>query len=57
LGKLVLFCSLFAFYYHLSNGIRHLSWDLGHGLSLTTTEHSNRVVIAVAAALTLFTWL
>jgi succinate dehydrogenase / fumarate reductase cytochrome b subunit len=56
MGKLGLFFTLFAFYYHLSNGIRHLVWDFGRGFSLTTTQRSNWVVIAAAVVLTLFTW-
>ena len=33
-GKFVLFGFSFSVYYHLCNGIRHLMWDMGKGLSL-----------------------
>ncbi len=55
-GKVGLFLSLLGFYYHLSNGIRHLAWDLGYGLNLKDTQRSNWFVITAAFALTILTW-
>lgn len=56
LGKLILFITLFAFYYHLSNGIRHLVWDFGYGFDLITAQRTNWAVVIAAFMLTLFTW-
>jgi succinate dehydrogenase / fumarate reductase cytochrome b subunit len=56
LGKLFLFGWTLAFYYHLSNGLRHLNWDLGKGFDLSDVVASGRVVIAFALAMTVFTW-
>jgi succinate dehydrogenase / fumarate reductase cytochrome b subunit len=28
-GQVIILFSLFGFYYHLANGIRHLIWDMG----------------------------
>ena len=35
-GKLVLICSLWAVWYHLLGGVRHLIWDRAIGLDLKT---------------------
>lgn len=55
-GKLLLFGWTLGFYYHLANGMRHLSWDLGKGFSLDDVLASGRIVIAFALALTVLTW-
>src|SRR5574337_1008820 len=44
IGQLMLFCWLFAFVYHFLNGIRHLKWDAGYGLSLQSVYRSGTVV-------------
>ncbi len=56
-GRLVLFGFTAALYYHFCNGIRHLMWDAGRGLDLESTRKSGHVVIGVAIALTVITWL
>jgi succinate dehydrogenase / fumarate reductase cytochrome b subunit len=56
MGKLLLFCVIFSLYYHLCNGLRHLFWDIGKGLTLKATEQSNLVVIVMSIVLTLLTW-
>ena len=56
-GKLVLFGFTFALYYHLCNGIRHLFWDFGKGLSLECVHKTARVVLIAAAVLTVLTWI
>jgi succinate dehydrogenase / fumarate reductase cytochrome b subunit len=50
---------LFAFVYHLCNGIRHLTWDAGYGLekhearrSATVTVLATLVIFAALAYLT-----
>ena len=50
--KLPLFAVAFCFFYHLANGIRHLSWDLGYGFERRQTRVSGWVVVAIAAAAT-----
>ncbi|MFN7709397.1 MAG: succinate dehydrogenase, cytochrome b556 subunit [Holosporales bacterium] len=42
----------FAFFYHLSNGIRHLLWDWGVGFELSATYRSGWLVILLTFSLT-----
>ncbi len=57
-GQGVVGAFLFALYYHLCNGIRHLCWDLGWGLELSAAYRSGYAVLIVTLALTLLTfWL
>ena len=46
----------FAFFYHLSNGIRHLVWDTGRGLEKEQATASAWFVIAAAIVLTAAFW-
>ena len=46
-----------AFYYHLSNGIRHLFWDMGVGFELSTAYRSGYAVIVSTVTLTSATWI
>lgn len=46
-----------AFYYHLFNGIRHLTWDAGKGFELRTARASGYAVVAVSALATILTWI
>lgn len=55
-GKLFLFGWTVAFYYHLGNGLRHLNWDMGHGLKLDEMTASGRVVVVFAISMAIFTW-
>ena len=52
-GRLILFPWVFALFYHLCNGIRHLFWDMGVGFEITTVYTSGKWVVGAAAALTL----
>ena len=54
-GKLCLIGFVFSFYYHLANGIRHLFWDIGLGLEISTTYKSGYFIIFISAVLTLAT--
>ncbi|MDH3354523.1 MAG: succinate dehydrogenase, cytochrome b556 subunit [Chromatiales bacterium] len=56
IGRILLFCWSWAAIYHLSNGIRHLSWDLGIGFSLKATYLSGTVVIVSSLIFTLLLW-
>ena len=54
-GKLFLIGFVFSLYYHLSNGIRHLFWDIGLGLDISTTYKSGYFTIFISVVLTLAT--
>ena len=49
LGRLVLLGFYAAVSYHLANGIRHLFWDFGIGLSLEGVYRGGYIVIAFTA--------
>ena len=46
----------YAFFYHLSNGIRHLVWDTGRGLEIEQATASAWFVIAASIVLTAAFW-
>jgi len=54
-GKLFLIGFVFSLHYHLANGIRHLFWDIGLGLEISTTYKSGYFTIFTSVALTLTT--
>lgn len=56
-GSSILFLISFAFYYHLTNGIRHLFWDAGHGYALETVRKTGWAVVFATLILTLSTWI
>ena len=45
LVKLILYGAIFVISYHLLNGIRHLFWDMGIGLSIKESYMSGYLVI------------
>jgi succinate dehydrogenase / fumarate reductase, cytochrome b subunit len=47
----------FAFFYHLLNGVRHLTWDTGHGLERKAARLSGWVAFLGALAATALFWL
>jgi succinate dehydrogenase / fumarate reductase cytochrome b subunit len=53
LGRLILFPWVFALFYHLCNGIRHLFWDMGAGFEISTVYASGKIVVVTSIALTL----
>ena len=55
--KLLLFGVLFITIYHLLNGIRHLFWDYGLGLSLRDSYISGYMVIFFSLLTTLISFL
>jgi len=55
-GRLILFVFTAAYFFRLSNGIRHLFWDAGKGFELARTRANNRLVIGATLVLTLATW-
>ena len=57
LGRIVLGGWLFAAFYHLCNGIRHLFWDAGYGFELKDAYRSGWAVVAVSLAATALSWI
>lgn len=58
-GDLVFLLSLWALWYHMLGGLRHLIWDTGRGLELKTAERMGWMMIFGSLLLTAFTviWL
>ncbi|EIJ43097.1 succinate dehydrogenase, cytochrome b556 subunit [Beggiatoa alba B18LD] len=57
IGLLLLFAWSVSLFYHLANGIRHLFWDMGHGLEIKTAEANAKLVLLVTVVLTGLAWL
>ncbi len=55
-GKLLLIAWSLAFFYHLSNGLRHLLWDTGVGLEKEQANRSSWMVLAATIVLTAGFW-
>ena len=55
-GQVVLFGFSAAVFYHLCNGIRHLFWDFGYGLSLEGVYRGGWAVVIMAFVLTAGLW-
>ncbi len=55
-GKLLLIGWSWAFFYHLSNGIRHLVWDSGRGFEKSQATASAWFVIIGSLVLTAAFW-
>ena len=53
--QLLLIGWVFAFYYHLCNGIRHLFWDMGKGFELSTVSQTGFAVLVAALILSVTT--
>lgn len=56
IGMILLVGWSIAFFFHLSNGVRHLIWDAGYGFELSHARRSGYVVLAMTAVLTVLTW-
>lgn len=56
IGKLMLIAWSLAFFYHLSNGVRHLFWDSGLGLEKGQANRSSWLVLVATVALTAVFW-
>lgn len=54
---LIMFFWSAALFYHLCNGIRHLMWDAGKGLTIAEARKSARYVQIATAVLTLVLWI
>lgn len=54
-GKLVMLGSIWALWYHLLAGLRHLYWDTGRGLDIPTATKLGWAVVIGSVLLTLLT--
>ena len=54
-GDLVFLLSLWALWYHMLGGLRHLIWDSGRGLELKVAERMGWMMIIGSLLLTAFT--
>ena len=57
IGGLMLIGWSFAFFFHLSNGVRHLFWDMGRGFEKQQANASSWVVLVAATVLTAGFWM
>ncbi|MCW8846844.1 MAG: succinate dehydrogenase, cytochrome b556 subunit [Gammaproteobacteria bacterium] len=57
LARVLLGCVSFAFFYHLSNGVRHLVWDTGRGFEISQLYRSGYLAVAASIVLTAGFWL
>ena len=55
-GGLMLIGWSFAFFFHLSNGVRHLFWDTGRGFEKQQANASAWLVLVAATVLTAVFW-
>lgn len=55
LGFIVLTGSMWALWYHLLAGLRHLGYDAGHGLEIATAQKSSQAIIAGSVLLAVLT--
>ncbi|SOD95938.1 succinate dehydrogenase, cytochrome b556 subunit [Caenispirillum bisanense] len=56
-GYLLLLGFSVAFFFHLVSGIRHLTWDIGVGLTKEEARRSSYAVIAATGVLTVLAWI
>lgn len=56
IGYLVLFGLTFSLFYHLANGIRHLTWDAGKGFEPKTADMTGWAVIVFGVVATVLIW-
>ena len=56
LGQFVLFGYSVALIYHALNGIRHLGWDIGIGLTIPEVYRNGQLVLVLTAVLTIVLW-
>lgn len=55
-GKVVMLGMTLSLFFHLGNGVRHLVWDLGHGLDVKSANASSYAVFGFTIAATLAAW-
>jgi succinate dehydrogenase / fumarate reductase cytochrome b subunit len=57
IGVLMLIGWSFAFFFHLSNGVRHLFWDTGRGFEKQQANASAWLVLVASTVLTAGFWM
>jgi succinate dehydrogenase / fumarate reductase cytochrome b subunit len=57
LWKLIYWGFIYALYFHLCHGIRHLYWDVGEGFEPEILHKYALIELGAALALTFITWL
>lgn len=55
-GKIMLAGWLLAFSYHFLNGVRHMFWDTGRGLSIKFANTSGLIILLSSVAVTVLIW-
>lgn len=55
-GKVILFLTTLAFFFHAANGIRHLFWDSGLGFAPKTANRTAWLVMIIALGANLALW-
>ena len=55
-GRILLVGWSFSFFFHLSNGVRHLVWDTGRGFEMSQANASGWFVLLLAVVLTAVFW-
>lgn len=56
IGRIMMFGWLWAVIYHFLNGIRHLVWDTGRGLTIESATKSGWAIVGASIVLTLVIW-
>ena len=56
LGQFVLFGYSVALIYHALNGVRHLGWDLGFGLTIPQVYKNGQIVLFLTVVLAMGLW-
>lgn len=57
LGKLLLWLFIYALFFHLCHGIRHLLWDLGKGFAKENMNKHALLELVTSVNLTLIAWI
>jgi succinate dehydrogenase / fumarate reductase cytochrome b subunit len=56
IGRLMLLGWSWALFFHLCNGLRHLSWDAGWGFEIKSAYFSGWLVVTSSVVLTVVAW-
>ncbi len=56
IGIFILFSYSVALVYHALNGVRHLTWDRGIGLTIPAVYRSGQIVLLLTVAITTLLW-
>jgi len=56
IGMLMLFGWTFSLFYHLCNGVRHMMWDIGTGITIEGIKTGGWIMVSCAVALTVVSW-